>query len=163
MKFDLSGIIFGIIFLLLITACTTAAPQQATTTSAPPPPPTPDPALVASGEALYAQHCAECHGENLEGEAEWQERDEDGSFRAPPHDASGHTWHHSDRALREAILQGGARLGDLGNSDMPAYAGILSDQDVEAVLTYIKSTWPQEIRAVQWEVTVNDPGPESGN
>jgi mono/diheme cytochrome c family protein len=60
--------------------------------------------------------------------------------------------------LWEAILQGGTRLGNLGTSNMPAYAGVLSDDEVEAVLTYIKSTWPEDVRAIQWEQTVNDPG-----
>jgi S-disulfanyl-L-cysteine oxidoreductase SoxD len=126
--------------------------------------PTPDPALVSLGASVYADFCAECHGQNLEGEPEWQERNPGGSFRAPPHDASGHTWHHSDRILREAILAGGARLADLpggGTSNMPAYASTLSEQEVEAVLAYIKSTWPEEIRAVQWQQTVSDPGPEA--
>ena len=31
-------------------------------------------------------------------------------------------------------------------SDMPAYAGKLSDDEIIAVLSYIKSTWPPAIR-----------------
>ncbi|HSM58775.1 MAG TPA: cytochrome c [Candidatus Sulfomarinibacteraceae bacterium] len=115
------------------------------------------------GETVYAQYCAECHGENLEGEVDWKPRNVDGSFRAPPHDESGHTWHHSDRVLREAILQGGQRLGTLGTSNMPAYAGVLTDDELEAVLTYIKSTWPEDVRAIQWEQSLNDPGPVDEN
>lgn len=128
--------------------------------------PTVDAALVSLGAAVYVDACAECHGEKLEGEPNWQERNADDSFRAPPHDASGHTWHHSDRVLREAIWQGGARLDDLpgvGTSNMPAYADVLSEREVEAVLAYIKSAWPEDIRAIQWEQTLNDPGPQSGN
>lgn len=94
---------------------------------------------------------------------DWKSRNADGSFRAPPHDDSGHTWHHNDRVLREAVLHGGQRLGTLGTSNMPAYAGVLTDDEVEAVLTYIKSTWPEDIRAIQWEQTVNDPGPVDEN
>jgi mono/diheme cytochrome c family protein len=146
------------IFLFLLSACTVIGVEPQTPTTSPLSAPTPDPTLVASGETVYAQHCAECHGEKLEGEADWKSRNVDGSFRAPPHDDSGHTWHHSDRVLREAVLQGGTRLGNLGTSNMPAYAGVLSDDEVEAVLTYIKSTWPEDVRAIQWEQTVNDPG-----
>lgn len=106
---------------------------------------------------MYGQRCAVCHGENLEGEAAWKLPDADGSFRAPPHDERGHTWHHSDRLLREAILEGGARLGDMGTSDMPAFKDTLSKREVEAVLVYIKSTWSEEARTIQWKQTVNDP------
>lgn len=162
-KIGMKSCLSGLIFLFLLSSCTMAGVEPQTPTSAPSVPPTPDPSLIASGETIYAQHCAGCHGENLEGEAEWQLRNGDGSFRAPPHDASGHTWHHSDRVLRKAILQGGARLGSLGTSDMPAFAGVLTDEEVEAVLTYIKNTWPEDIRRMQWEQTTNDPGPVDEN
>lgn len=29
-------------------------------------------------------------------------------------------------------------------SDMPAFGGILSDDEIRAVLAFIKSTWPEE-------------------
>jgi S-disulfanyl-L-cysteine oxidoreductase SoxD len=160
---------FGTLFLLcLLAGCAGANEPAPGRNGGPelnltPAAPTPDPAIVSLGETIYADYCAECHGQNLEGEAEWQERNADGSFRAPPHDASGHTWHHSDRILRESILEGGARLNDLpggGTSNMPAYAGTLGEQEIEAVLAYLKSSWPEEIRAIQWEQTVSDPGPE---
>tara|TARA_A100000164_G_C21558159_1_gene608266 strand:+ start:317 stop:499 length:183 start_codon:yes stop_codon:yes gene_type:complete len=32
-------------------------------------------------------------------------------------------------------------------SNMPIYDGVLSDEEIIAVLSYIKSTWPEEIRA----------------
>ena len=43
-------------------------------------------------------------------------------------------------------------------SDMPAFEGILSDDEIVAVLAYIKSTWPERERGFQAEVTVNDGG-----
>jgi mono/diheme cytochrome c family protein len=115
-----------------------------------------DPDEIAAGQELYVTHCAECHGKNLEGEEEWQVQNEDKSFRAPPHDADGHTWHHGDKILFESIELGGERLPDNigGTSSMPAFGGTLSDQDIAAVLTYIKSTWPDDIRAIQWEQKV---------
>lgn len=141
--------------LLLLTGCGTSG--NATPSSAGPAesPPTPDPRLVEQGESIYAQHCAECHGANLEGEADWKLQNPDGSFRAPPHDANGHTWHHSDAQLIDAIRLGGTRLSpDVGGtSPMPAYGDILTDDDIAAVLDYIKSTWPEDIRLYQWERT----------
>src|SRR5205807_2276140 len=49
-----------------------------------------DAALVARGKAIYAEHCAACHGANLEGQANWRSRLPNGRLPAPPHDASGH-------------------------------------------------------------------------
>ncbi|MDX1664047.1 MAG: c-type cytochrome [Candidatus Promineifilaceae bacterium] len=121
--------------------------------------PTLDPQLVTLGEDVYQTYCAACHGAELEGQEDWKLPNPDGSFRAPPHDGTGHTWHHSDRVLREAILLGGERLGALGTSNMPAYQGVLSEREVEAVIAYIKSTWPEEIRRLQRDVTARDPGP----
>lgn len=116
-----------------------------------------DPRLVEQGEAIYAQHCAICHGASLEGEADWKSQNADGSFRSPPHDASGHTWHHSDAQLIDAIRLGGARLPANvgGTSPMPAYEAILTEQDIAAVLEFIKSTWPEEQRRYQWERTLD--------
>ena len=108
-----------------------------------------DPATVASGRAVYAAQCAACHGPNLEGARDWQVRGADGTMPAPPHDATGHTWHHDGETLFRLTKYGVAALiGDPDyRSDMPAYEGILTDAEIWAVLSYIKSTWPEEIRA----------------
>lgn len=110
---------------------------------------------VAYGRALYVSHCAACHGAALEGQPDWRQRRADGRLPAPPHDESGHTWHHPDAVLFDITRNGmvPGRTAPQGyESDMPAYAGILSDQDIVAVLAYIKSTWPPEILALQDEV-----------
>ncbi len=114
---------------------------------------------IALGQELYAIHCASCHGAELEGEVDWQLQNEDGTFRAPPHDAGGHTWHHGDKLLLESIRLGGARLpeGIGGVSEMPAFEGVLDERQMLAILTYIKSTWPEDIRQIQWEQTVQEP------
>ena len=105
--------------------------------------------LVAMGETVYAAQCASCHGEELEGEADWREMGE--VLKAPPHDETGHTWHHSDAYLIESVKEGGARLvgQNVGSSPMPAYAEILSDEEITAVFSYIKSTWPSDILIAQ--------------
>ncbi|MEK7245364.1 MAG: cytochrome c [Pseudomonadota bacterium] len=109
-----------------------------------------DPVLIAAGRTAYAAYCAECHGGNLEGEPNWRTPNADGSLTAPPHDASGHTWHHPDRVLFEIMLEGGAAAAPPGfPSRMPAYAGTLAEREIWAVLAFIKSTWPDDIRARQ--------------
>lgn len=107
-----------------------------------------DPETVALGTDVYAANCASCHGAKLEGQPDWRLRGNDGRLPAPPHDATGHTWHHKSDALFRLTKYGVAALiGDPDYvSDMPAYEGTLTDDEIIAVLSYIKSTWPQEIR-----------------
>ncbi|MDX1376880.1 MAG: cytochrome c [Burkholderiales bacterium] len=106
-----------------------------------------DATQVAAGEAVYAQHCAACHGANLEGQPDWRRRLPNGRLPAPPHDASGHTWHHPDQMLfaitKHGLVPPHAPAGY--QSDMPAFAGVLSDDEIRAVLAYIQSRWPKEI------------------
>jgi mono/diheme cytochrome c family protein len=98
---------------------------------------------VARRAKIYAEQCAACHGARLEGQPDWRKRLPNGRMPAPPHDESGHTWHHSDRMLFEITKSGlvppYAPAGY--ESDMPAFAGKLSDADIWAVLAYIKSHW----------------------
>ncbi|MTI00160.1 cytochrome c [Roseibium sp. RKSG952] len=107
-----------------------------------------DPELVAHGQKIYAANCASCHGNRLEGEPDWQTPNADGTFPAPPHDITGHTWHHGSELLfaitKYGVAQGAGLEGHVSN--MPAFGGMLSDQDIIAVLSFIKSRWPEEIR-----------------
>jgi mono/diheme cytochrome c family protein len=97
---------------------------------------------VALGEKVYAANCASCHGAKLEGQPQWQRRLPNGRLPAPPHDESGHTWHHPDDMLFNMIRQGVTAYAPPGyESDMPAFAGKLSDDEIWAVLAYIKSRW----------------------
>ncbi|CAA7616007.1 cytochrome c [Magnetospirillum sp. UT-4] len=109
-----------------------------------------DPKQVARGEAVYRGHCAECHGARLEGEPDWQTRRPTGELPAPPHDASGHTWHHSDQHLFSITKHGLARFAPPDyKTNMPSFVGRLSDRDIRAVIAFIKSTWPEDIRRRQ--------------
>jgi len=109
-----------------------------------------DAEMVALGQQLYQAQCSSCHGENLEGEPNWSDPSPDGVLKAPPHDETGHTWHHDDATLIEAIKLGGARLpASAGVSPMPAYENVLTDEEIGAVLSYIKSTWPPNILDAQ--------------
>jgi mono/diheme cytochrome c family protein len=113
-----------------------------------------DPARLAMAKQLYDQHCASCHGANLEGEADWQQRRADGTLPAPPQDASGHTWHHPDEQLFAITKQGiQAFAGPDYKTNMKGFGGVLGDDEIRAVLDYIKSRWPEEIRAQQAEIT----------
>jgi len=108
-----------------------------------------DPAAVARGADVYAAECASCHGAALEGAADWRSPGPDGLLPAPPHDASGHTWHHADSVLFQITKYGTAAVVGGGyQSAMMGFGDILSDDDILAVLAYIKSTWPPRVRAM---------------
>ena len=104
---------------------------------------------VALGEQVYREHCAACHGAALEGQPDWRQRGPNGRLPAPPHDETGHTWHHPDDVLFRITKQGVAAMVPDYESDMPAYADVLSDAEIWAVLAYIKSRWPQPIQERQ--------------
>ncbi|KNG95402.1 c-type cytochrome [Pseudaestuariivita atlantica] len=112
---------------------------------------------IVAGERIYAESCASCHGANLEGQANWQSPDADGMLPAPPHDETGHTWHHADGLLFEYTKLGGAvlmqRMGIEMESGMPGFGDRLTDAQIHDVLAFIKSTWPDRIRDIQAERT----------
>jgi len=111
------------------------------------------------GAKVYAQHCASCHGPNLEGQPNWRQRLPNGRLPAPPHDESGHTWHHPDDLLfgmtKHGLVPG--RYAPAGyQSDMPAFEGQLSDDEIWAVLAYIKSHWKSpDVLAARAEMARN--------
>ncbi|WP_365958584.1 cytochrome c [Mesorhizobium sp.] len=107
-----------------------------------------DARVIARGEAVYVAHCASCHGRNLEGQPEWKAQDKDGFLPAPPHDESGHTWHHPDTLLFRITKLGVAEAANLKDykTRMPAFGGILTDAEIIAALSYIKSRWPDDMR-----------------
>jgi S-disulfanyl-L-cysteine oxidoreductase SoxD len=109
---------------------------------------------VELGAKVYAAHCAICHGAKLEGQPDWRTRLPNGRLKAPPHDDSGHTWHHPDAVLFAIVRNGMVppyAPGDYA-SDMPAFGGKLSDDEIRAVLAYIASHWSQEVRGLRAEM-----------
>ena len=105
-------------------------------------PPAP-PGDLALGAKVYAQHCGACHGMKLEGQPNWQQRLANGRMPAPPHDETGHTWHHPDEVLfgitKHGLVPPYAPAGYA--SDMPAFAGALSDHEIRSVLAWIATHW----------------------
>ena len=135
---------FGLAALLVLgSAAAWAAPVKQ--------PETADPVL---GEPLYQEYCASCHGENLEGEPDWRSAKEDGTLPAPPHDETGHTWHHGDDLLFTYTKLGGqdalARRGVTNfTSGMPGFGEQLSDDEIWHIIAFLKSTWSDRIVEIQ--------------
>lgn len=117
---------------------------------------TADPAAqrIAAGRAVYLQYCAACHGRNLEGQPDWQSPLPSGRLPAPPHDKTGHTWHHPDEMLAGITKKGILPYAPQGyESDMPAFGAVLTDEQIAALWAYVKSTWPERERRYQAQMT----------
>lgn len=114
-------------------------------------------AALQKGQAIYLQHCAACHGP--EGRGQFPEAplepDATGRIGAPPHNESGHSWHHSDALLIRYVTEGG--FSDLTRFYlMPAFGEVLSDEQILLVIAYIKSMWTDEQRASQYQLTLDE-------
>ena len=106
-----------------------------------------DHAVVNLGKAIYAENCASCHGVVLEGQANWRQRDVEGYLPAPPHDERGHTWHHPDSYLFLMTKYGiEEMIGKSYPNNMPVFEDKLTDDEIIAALSYIKSTWSGRIQ-----------------
>lgn len=115
--------------------------------------------VTTLGRQVYGTHCAACHGAKLEGQPNWRQRAAQGRLPAPPHDATGHTWHHPDETLFRITKFGVAKAANLASyeSSMPAYEGVLTDSEIVAALSWIKAQWPVSIRAKHDEMNRSSP------
>lgn len=106
-------------------------------------------AQAQDGRSLYETNCASCHGAQLEGQPDWMSRLPNGRLPAPPHDETGHTWHHSDAKLFRIVKEGLVAIAPGYETDMPALADRMSDDEIRAVIDYIKSNWPDRESDIQ--------------
>jgi mono/diheme cytochrome c family protein len=119
-----------------------------------------DPRQVARGQTIYQTYCAQCHGLKGEGQTNWRQQNPDDTYPPPPHDSTGHTWHHGDGLLYRIVRDGGTIYETPGfKSAMPAFGGQLDSEETKAVITYLKSLWGLKERSFQAEVSRQDPFP----
>jgi len=109
---------------------------------------------IKRGGLVYKRFCSLCHSVNLEGQKDWRKRKANGKLPAPPHDETGHTWHHADELLFGIIKKGMVPPYAPENykTDMPAWGDTLSDADIHAVIAFIKSRWPAETKKIQADI-----------
>lgn len=157
---------WGLLLLVILTGAaltgrlaqvspSTEGPPVVINDTAVPPVPTLNPEWVTQGAMVYAQECGTCHGADLEGAPDWKQSLPDGSLPPPPHDSSGHTWHHPDSLLLAIIADGG---DPAYNSKMPAFRDKLTEEERRAVLEFIKSKWGEDEREFQWWMTATESG-----
>ena len=99
------------------------------------------PKEIIEGSDLYAANCQVCHGDS---------NGAGGRVGAPIHNERGHTWHHPDAQLRGWVLNG--KLG-FGSPGMPALGDKLTEPEVDAILTFIKSWWTTDQRDSQADIS----------
>jgi len=99
-----------------------------------------DQSIADKGNVLFQQNCASCHGVNGESTTEWKTADSNGKYPPPPLNGTAHTWHHPKQQLEQTIREGGIKLGGL----MPAFEEKLSDQEIDAVIAFFQSKWPED-------------------
>ena len=119
-----------------------------------------DASEVELGRAIYAEHCASCHGVRAEGAPNWRRPLPDGTFPPPPHDSTGHSWHHADGLLYQIVRDGGGAFQGGGfRSAMPAFGARLTPREIRAVIVYLKGLWPPAQRSAQARASAADPFP----
>ena len=117
-----------------------------------------DPEQVLIGQAIYGRDCARCHGEDLSGEFGWLKKQSEvelseaeiermlGSLGdvAPAHDSSGDTWRHDDDKLFSIIKNGPEIALSKKSSRMPSFEDRLIDEEIWAVVAFLKSNWQED-------------------
>ncbi len=93
------------------------------------------------GRKLFTQNCAVCHGAEAQGAPQWSTPGADGKYPPPPLNGTAHTWHHPTPALKRTIREGTIAIG----GKMPPWGDKLSDEDMEAIIGWFQSLWPDEI------------------
>ena len=102
-----------------------------------------DDELIEQGRAVYARDCEVCHGDARTGAG--------ATVNSPPHGRTGHTWHHADGQLKAIILG----TMEYEGKTMPSFEGKITDEELDAVLEYMKAGWDGEQRAWQAEASKN--------
>ena len=105
---------------------------------------------VAFGSRIYSRICSNCHGAELDGQLGWEEPLKDGTRLAPAHSTEGETWRRADMTLFKVVKFGGDVLKPEGGvSRMPGFGDKLTDEEIWAVIAFIKSTWPTSVQDAQ--------------
>jgi len=119
--------------------------------------------LASQGVGVYRHQCRMCHGDERQGQPYWRLVDKDAGRRAPALDATGRAWRRSDEDLFQVVKYGRyPEAARDGVSYMPAYGRGLSDEQILAVLAFVKDRWPIGLRALQATMNPGERGMPGG-
>lgn len=93
------------------------------------------------GLEVFSKNCAACHGDKAQETIAWKVRTASGHYPPPPLNGSAHAWHHPLTTLKTVIREGGEPLGGV----MPAWQGILSEDEITSAIAAFQSYWSDEI------------------
>ena len=93
------------------------------------------------GLKVFANNCAVCHGDRAQETVDWKTPTAAGHYPPPPLNGTAHAWHHPLSVLQMVIRKGGKPLGGV----MPAWEGVLSEEEINAAIAAFQSYWPDEV------------------
>ncbi len=106
-------------------------------------------AQVARGKVLFQQNCAKCHKPDASGDPNWKQVNAEGKLPPPPLNGTAHAWHHPLPLLQQIVRRGGIPMG----GSMPAFADKLSAEQINDILAWVQSHWPDAIYAKWAQMT----------
>ena len=111
-----------------------------------------DPVLIR-GEASYNLLCAHCHGYDGEGQLEATIANTRalGMNLVPPANSTGHMWEHPDQLLIRVVQEG--IVNPLDQFPMAAFGEGVPEDEIRAILAYIKRWWTEDQRNHQATLT----------
>ncbi len=110
---------------------------------------------LVQGHVLYTAYCAGCHGDHGQGQfpgAPLEPSPITNRIGAPPHNETGHSWHHSDDLLVRYVLEGGF-TDPAAFYPMPGFGWRLSVDEARQIVGYIMTLWTDEQRMMQQRTT----------
>ncbi|HEX7927244.1 MAG TPA: cytochrome c [bacterium] len=102
-------------------------------------------AEVARGEVVFRENCQVCHGEKARGQDPAKPmggQQAGGAYLAPALNGTGHTQHHKPDVLFGYLRNGSPDKA----SPMRSFKDKLSEADIKAVLGYVYSLWPEDVK-----------------
>lgn len=108
---------------------------------------------LQAGQTTYNLRCAHCHGYAGEGQllSTVPNTQQLGLHTVPPHDATGHSWQHPSQLIEQVILNG--IENPLEHYPMPSFAGVVTQEEIDQLIDYMRLWWTDDQRAWQVQVT----------
>jgi cytochrome c oxidase subunit 2 len=117
--------------------------------------------MASSGEKLFQElGCSSCHRADTQGRGP----DLAGTYGKPVMLDNGSTVVADDAYIRESIVNPGSKVAAGYKPIMPTYSGIVSEEQLLSLLSYVKSlAQPQQVKPQPGRASAGDAAPTAGN